>query len=67
MTNSRINFSKARTVNHRHQRLSPEPERTADNQLEVNMPSDFSFDIGRNDLGPQMRPRARQVPTSGAE
>jgi len=31
-------------------------ERTADNQLKVNVPSDFSFDVGRADIKPQMRP-----------
>jgi outer membrane protein OmpA-like peptidoglycan-associated protein len=30
--------------------------RTADNQLKVNVPSDFSFDVGRADVKPQMRP-----------
>ena len=29
---------------------------TADNQLKVNVPSDFSFDVGRADIRPQMRP-----------
>jgi outer membrane protein OmpA-like peptidoglycan-associated protein len=31
-------------------------ERTADNQLKVNVPSDFSIDVGRADIKPQMRP-----------
>jgi outer membrane protein OmpA-like peptidoglycan-associated protein len=31
-------------------------ERTNDNQLKVNVPSDFSFDVGRADIKPQMRP-----------
>jgi outer membrane protein OmpA-like peptidoglycan-associated protein len=30
--------------------------RTSDNQLKVNVPSDFSFDSGRADIKPQMRP-----------
>ncbi|QTN21301.1 OmpA family protein [Rhizobacter sp. AJA081-3] len=30
--------------------------RTPDNQLKVNVPSDFSFDIGRSAIKPQMRP-----------
>jgi outer membrane protein OmpA-like peptidoglycan-associated protein len=30
--------------------------RTPDNQLKVNVPSDFSFDVGRADIKPQMRP-----------
>jgi outer membrane protein OmpA-like peptidoglycan-associated protein len=30
--------------------------RTGDNQLKVNVPSDFSFDVGRADIKPQMRP-----------
>jgi outer membrane protein OmpA-like peptidoglycan-associated protein len=30
--------------------------RTADNQLKVNVPSDFSFDVGRADIKPSMRP-----------
>jgi outer membrane protein OmpA-like peptidoglycan-associated protein len=30
--------------------------RTADNQLRVNVPSDFSFDVGRADIKPNMRP-----------
>jgi len=30
--------------------------RTADNQLKVNVPSDFSFDVGRAAIKPQMRP-----------
>jgi outer membrane protein OmpA-like peptidoglycan-associated protein len=30
--------------------------RTADNQLKVNVPSDFSFDVGRADVRPPMRP-----------
>jgi outer membrane protein OmpA-like peptidoglycan-associated protein len=33
-----------------------EIDRTQDNQLRVNVPSDFSFDIGRADIQPQMRP-----------
>ncbi len=31
-------------------------ERTADNRLRVNVPSDFSFDVGRADIKPAMRP-----------
>jgi outer membrane protein OmpA-like peptidoglycan-associated protein len=31
-------------------------ERTADNQLKVNVPSDLSFDTGRADLKPALRP-----------
>jgi outer membrane protein OmpA-like peptidoglycan-associated protein len=31
-------------------------ERTPDNRLRVNVPSDFSFDVGRADIKPQMRP-----------
>lgn len=31
-------------------------DRTADNQLKVNVPSDFSFDVGRADIKPEMRP-----------
>lgn len=30
--------------------------RTTDNQLKVNVPSDFSFDVGRAAIKPQMRP-----------
>ena len=30
--------------------------RTPDNQLKVNVPSDFSFDVGRAAIKPQMRP-----------
>jgi outer membrane protein OmpA-like peptidoglycan-associated protein len=30
--------------------------RTTDNQLKVNVPSDFSFDVGRAEVKPQMRP-----------
>jgi outer membrane protein OmpA-like peptidoglycan-associated protein len=30
--------------------------RTTDNQLKVNVPSDFSFDVGRSAIKPQMRP-----------
>lgn len=30
--------------------------RTSDNQLRVNVPSDFSFDVGRADIKPAMRP-----------
>ena len=30
--------------------------RTPDNQLKVNVPSDFSFDVGRSAIKPQMRP-----------
>ncbi len=33
-----------------------EVARTQDNQLKVNVPSDFSFDSGRADIKPQMRP-----------
>ena len=33
-----------------------EVARTPDNQLKVNVPSDFSFDSGRADIKPQMRP-----------
>jgi len=33
-----------------------EVARTPDNQLRVNVPSDFSFDSGRADIKPQMRP-----------
>ncbi len=31
-------------------------ERTAQNELKVNVPSDFSFDVGRSAIKPQMRP-----------
>ncbi|MDN3920640.1 OmpA family protein [Roseateles violae] len=31
-------------------------ERTPDNQLRLNVPSDVSFDLGRADIRPQMRP-----------
>ncbi|MFT3666220.1 OmpA family protein [Piscinibacter sp.] len=31
-------------------------ERTAQNELKVNVPSDFSFDVGRAAIKPQMRP-----------
>ncbi len=31
-------------------------DRTADNRLKVNVPSDFSFDTGRADIRPPMRP-----------
>jgi outer membrane protein OmpA-like peptidoglycan-associated protein len=30
--------------------------RTQDNQLKINVPSDFSFDVGRADIKPPMRP-----------
>lgn len=30
--------------------------RTADNRIRVNIPSDFSFDVGRSAVKPQMRP-----------
>lgn len=30
--------------------------RTPDNRLKVNVPSDFSFDVGRADIKPEMRP-----------
>lgn len=30
--------------------------RTTDNRLKVSVPSDFSFDVGRADIKPQMRP-----------
>jgi outer membrane protein OmpA-like peptidoglycan-associated protein len=33
-----------------------EVARTTDNQLKVNVPSDFSFDVGRADIRPEMRP-----------
>jgi outer membrane protein OmpA-like peptidoglycan-associated protein len=33
-----------------------EVARTADNQLKLNVPSDFSFDVGRADIKPEMRP-----------
>ena len=33
-----------------------EVARTQDNQLRVNVPADFSFDVGRADIRPQMRP-----------
>lgn len=33
-----------------------EVDRTQDNQLKLNVPSDFSFDVGRADIKPQMRP-----------
>jgi outer membrane protein OmpA-like peptidoglycan-associated protein len=33
-----------------------EVARTADDQLRVNVPSDFSFDVGRADIKPDMRP-----------
>jgi outer membrane protein OmpA-like peptidoglycan-associated protein len=33
-----------------------EVARTQDNQLKVNVPSDFSFDVGRADIKPAMRP-----------
>ena len=33
-----------------------EVDRTNDNQLRLNVPSDFSFDLGRADIKPQMRP-----------
>lgn len=31
-------------------------DRTAQNELRVNVPSDFSFDVGRSAIKPQMRP-----------
>lgn len=31
-------------------------DRTADNQLKVNVPSDISFDTGRSDIKPELRP-----------
>jgi outer membrane protein OmpA-like peptidoglycan-associated protein len=33
-----------------------EVARTPDNRLQVNVPADFSFDIGRADIKPEMRP-----------
>ncbi|HET7863043.1 MAG TPA: OmpA family protein [Burkholderiaceae bacterium] len=33
-----------------------EVARTADNELKVNIPSDFSFSVGRADVKPEMRP-----------
>ena len=30
--------------------------RTQDNQLKVNVPADFSFDVGRSNIKPEMRP-----------
>lgn len=33
-----------------------EVERTQDNQLKVNVPSDISFDVGRADIKPALRP-----------
>lgn len=33
-----------------------EVARTEDNRLKLNVPSDFSFDVGRADIKPQMRP-----------
>ena len=38
-----------------------EVARTQDNQLRVNVPSDFSFDVGRADIKPQMRPVLDQL------
>ena len=35
--------------------------RTPDNQLKVNVPSDFSFDVGRADIKPNMRPVLDEV------
>lgn len=35
--------------------------RTPDNQLKVNVPSDFSFDVGRADIKPSMRPVLDEV------
>ncbi|MCH7344765.1 OmpA family protein [Pelomonas sp. CA6] len=37
-----------------------EVSRTEDNQLRVNVPSDISFDVGRADLKPAMRPMLDQ-------
>lgn len=31
-------------------------ERTTDNQLKVNVPNDISFDVGRSDIKPELRP-----------
>jgi len=36
-------------------------QRTADNQLKVNVPSDFSFSTGRADLRPELRPVLDQL------
>jgi outer membrane protein OmpA-like peptidoglycan-associated protein len=36
-------------------------ERTADNRLKLNVPSDVSFDVGRADIKPQMRPVLDEV------
>lgn len=33
-----------------------EVARTPDNELKVNVPSDFSFDVGRSNVKPEMRP-----------
>lgn len=38
-----------------------EVARTADNQLKVNVPGDFSFDVGRADIRPDMRPVLDQL------
>lgn len=35
--------------------------RTNDNQLKLNVPSDFSFDVGRADIKPSMRPVLDEV------
>ncbi|MBC7939540.1 MAG: OmpA family protein, partial [Chitinophagaceae bacterium] len=37
-----------------------EVARTPDDQLMVNVPSDFSFDVGRADIKPEMRPVLNQ-------
>jgi outer membrane protein OmpA-like peptidoglycan-associated protein len=38
-------------------------QRTADNQLKVNIPSDLSFAVGRADLNPSLRPVLEQFAT----
>ncbi len=38
-----------------------EVARTADNQLKLNVPSDVSFDTGRSDIKPEMRPVLDQL------
>ncbi|OWQ92113.1 hypothetical protein CDN99_07105 [Roseateles aquatilis] len=38
-----------------------EVARTQDNQLKVNVPADFSFDVGRSEIKPSMRPVLDEV------
>ena len=47
---------KRMAMEHATRNTGIEVARTQDNQLRVNVPADFSFDVGRADIRPQMRP-----------